>query len=113
MSVNDHPVLRHAPLPIGARVTVPNQINIRKTGNPGPLRKGIPIIREWKHAFHGWPPETEFTITGVAILRDTTLSIDECGDWIEEITRTQIVYLARQHPQSREIRLHPKHIRSI
>lgn len=113
MSVNDHPVLRHAPLPIGARVTVPNQTRIRKTGNPGPLRKGIPIIREWNHAELGWSPQTEFTITGVEVLRDTRLSIDECGVKNEEITRTQIVYLARLTPQSREIRLHPKHVRTI
>lgn len=109
MNPIDHPILKHAPLPIGTLITIPKRSHLRRTQNPGPLRRGNPIISEWVEHEHGWPAETKFTITGVTVLHDTTTRIDECGEQKTRRTRQQIVYLARRTPTGREIHVHPHH----
>ncbi|GEM_PF-5390448 len=110
----DHPVLTHAPLPMGTLITIPTQKTFHPTQTPGPLTTKNPIIRTWQESKHGWPADTQFTITGVEVLKDTTTRIDEVTrTQTRTIDREQIVYLARLQPLSRQIRIHPQRVQTI
>lgn len=101
--------LHETPLPIGTKITIPTRQNFQQTGNPGPLKRGHPLTREWELKTHGWPPETIFTITGATTLHNQTTRIDEVGETETTHSNPQTVYLARLTPESREIRIHPHH----